>query len=105
MAIKHGMDCTDRRDADIAGQASYQEFPDFAGAPVGLLAFAGNHQPLDLLWQLIGVSDRTSGTVTQGNRAVLLVAIENLIASLPGDPEFSAQLGHRLAFQKPGNKT
>jgi len=81
------MDRAFGRNPDIAVKTPEEELADLACAPVGLLSLQADNQGLDLGWQLIGVADRPPGAVAQRFEAVLLVAVENLVAGLAGDPE------------------
>jgi hypothetical protein len=53
---------------------------------------------------LVGVTDRSPGTVAQGFKPVLPVAVENLVAGLARYAELPADFGHGLPIQKPGDK-
>jgi hypothetical protein len=60
MAVEHGVDGTFGWHAEIAGPAADEQFADFAGAPMWLVAFAADDEGLDLRRQLVGVADRAA---------------------------------------------
>jgi hypothetical protein len=70
-----------------------------------LLAFEPDNQALDRLRQLVGIAHWPPGAIAQRFQPMLLVAIENLVAGLAGYPELPAHIGHRLAIQKPSDKS
>ena len=80
------------RNAHIAVQAADQELADLARAPVRLVALEADDQALDLRRQLVGVAHRPARAVAQGLEAVLLVAVEDLVAGLARDAELAADL-------------
>lgn len=92
------------RDPDVAGQATHQNLTQLAGAPMGLLALEPDNQALDLLRQLVGIADRTTGTVGEGLEAAFFVAIEDLVAGFARYPELAAHRGHRLPIEEPGDE-
>jgi hypothetical protein len=57
MTIEDGMDGAFGRNPDIAVEPPDQQLSDLAGAPVRLLGLEPDNQALDLLGQLIGVTD------------------------------------------------
>jgi hypothetical protein len=69
-----------------------------------LLLDAQDH-PLDLKWQLVGLPVRCLAAIVEPIEAAFLVAIEDLVAGDPGDPELAAHGCHFLAFQEPGYET
>ena len=104
VAVEYGMDGAGGRDAHVAREPAHQHLADLAGAPVRLLAFAGDDQHLHLGRQLVGVSHWPPGAVGESHRTLFPVALEQLIAGLARDPEGPAHIAHRLAFQQPGDK-
>ena len=104
VAIEHGVDGAAGGNPDVAGQPPHQKFANFARAPVRLLALEANDQGLDLHGQLVGVSHRPPRAIGQGGKPVLLVAVENLVASLARYAELPAHLRHALAVQQAGDK-
>ena len=105
MAIEHRVDGAPGRHPDISVEATHQQFADLAGAPVRLLVLQPDDQGLDRLRELVGVAYRPAWSGRSTPQAVLLVAIENLVASLAGYAELPADLGHGFPIQKPGDKT
>src|SRR5215467_12984343 len=97
MAIENGMDGAFGGNSHIAGQAANQQLADFARSPMRFVALELNDQALDLMRQLIGVADRAPGAVGQGLEPVVFIALEDLVAGLPRDAEFSAHEAHLLA--------
>jgi hypothetical protein len=55
-----------------------------------LVALEPDDQAFDLCRQLIGVTHRPARTVAQGFQPMLLVAVEDLVAGLPGYAELAA---------------
>jgi hypothetical protein len=104
VAVEHRMDGAFGGNFDVAVEPAHQQFADLAGAPVRLLTLQPDDQGLELLRQLVGIAHRPPGAVAQRFKAVLLVAIENLVPGLAGDTELPADLGHSLPIQKPGDK-
>src|SRR5262245_62373862 len=105
MAIENRMDGAFGRHPDVAGEAPDQELADLARAPVRLLGLEADDQALELLRQLVGIAHGSPRPVGQGLKPMLLVAVEYLVAGLPGDTEIPAYVGHRLAIQKAGDET
>jgi hypothetical protein len=100
VTIENRMDRALGRHPDVAIEAPDQEFPDLAGAPVRLLGFEPDNQPLELLRQLVGIAHRPSRSVGQGRQPMLLVPIEYLVAGLPRYPEIPAYVRHRLTAKR-----
>src|SRR6516225_12468205 len=69
-----------------------------------LLVLQPNDQTFDLSRQLIGIAYGPPGAVSQSLQAMLLVAVEDLVAGLAGDAELPADLGHGFPIQKPRDK-
>src|SRR5262249_20839154 len=103
-AVENGMDGAFRRNSDTARKPSHQKLPDLAGAPVGLFALEVDDLGLKLDRELIGVTYRTPGAVTESLGPALLVAAVNLVAGLPGNTVLAAQIRHRLAPHKAGHE-
>src|SRR5580700_8896906 len=104
VAVEHRVDGAFGGNLDVAIEPAHQQLADLAGAPVRLLALQSDDQGLDLLRELVGVTDRPPGTVAQGFKPVLPVAVENLVAGLARYAELPADLSHGLPIQKPGDK-
>jgi hypothetical protein len=93
-----------RRYADIAGELADKQFPDLPGTPVRLVALALNDQALHLPGQLVGVAHRPPRAIGKRLEPFMLVAIEDLVAGLAGNPELPAHLAHALSLEKPSHK-
>ena len=92
------------RQANLAGKLAQHQFADFARAPMRLVAFEIDDQPLDLIGQLVGVAHRPAPAIGARVEPVLPVAVEDLVAGLAGNAEIPAHLAHAFALQKPGDK-
>src|SRR5258708_16587230 len=88
------------RDPDIAVQWANQELANVASTPMRLLALEGDDQALDLGWQLVGVAHGAARAMPQRCDPAILVALEDLVAGLAGDPELPADFGHRFAIEQ-----
>src|SRR5258708_6088877 len=88
------------RDPDIAVQSANQELANLASTPMRLLALEGDDQALDLGWQLVGVAHGAARAIRQRFDPAILVALEDLVAGLAGDPELPADLRHRFAIEQ-----
>jgi len=65
MPIQDRMDGADRWHLEIAIQLPQQGFADLARASVGFLAFQMDDPRLDLIRQLVGVTDRTARAIRE----------------------------------------
>src|SRR5262245_43044932 len=63
MAVEHRMDRALCRNPDIPVELSDQQLPNLAGAPMRLVVLQPDDQGLDLLRELVGVTDRPPGAV------------------------------------------
>ena len=99
MAVEHGVDGAFGWNAHITSQAFDEDFSDFAGTPVGLLALDAHNQGFDLAGELIGIAPWPTGSIAQGLEAVLLIAIEDFVAGFARDAELEADVRHRLALE------
>ncbi len=104
VAIEHRVDGAFGWNPDSAVEPPDQQLADLARTPMRLLGLETDNQALDLGRQLVGVAHRPSGAIVERLEAVLLVALENLVAGLAGDPELPADLGHGLAIEQAGHK-
>src|SRR5579872_4237419 len=104
MAIEHGVDGGAGRDLDRVRQSSHQALADLACSPVGFLAPGCDDCRLDLLRQLVGVSEGAPGPITETFQPTLLIALKDLVAGFPGNAEFPAQRSHALAVLEPDHK-
>jgi len=103
MAIEHRVHRTDRGRVHIRIEPG-QSFPDLRGSPTRLVLLQAYDQRLDLDGQLVGVPVRPPRTIGQSLKTDIVVAIEDLVAGLARDVEVSADSGHLLAVQEPGNE-
>src|ERR1700761_374961 len=78
------------RQAHVPRQLADQQFPDFARAPIGLVALEVDNQPLHGVRQLVGIAHRPAGAVAQRIDPFFSVAIEYLVAGLAGNAELPA---------------
>src|ERR1700680_3700866 len=104
MTIEDGMDGAFGGHPHVAGKTPEEKLTDLARAPMGFIALEPDDQALDLLRQLVGVAHRPPGTVGEGLKPMILVALENLVASLSRDTELAAHKAHLFAVQQAGNK-
>src|ERR1700722_15184543 len=105
MTIEDGVNGATSRALHFARQSSEEALPDLAGAPVGFLALGCYDGRFDLLGQLVGIAVGAPGTIREPLQSAFLITIEDLVASLAGDPELPAQTGHALAVLEPNHET
>src|SRR5260370_15421074 len=98
--MENGMEGAVGRDPDIAVQSANQELANLASSPMRVLALEGDDQALDLGWQLVGVAHGAARAIRQRFDPAILVALEDLVAGLAGDPELPADLRHRFAIEQ-----
>src|SRR5215472_3377889 len=91
MTIQHGMDGAFGRDGD-ARESTEQPLADLAGTPAGVLALHVQDVVLDLEGELMCVVMGATTSVGQPLHAAILVAFENLVAGLTGDPKLTAKI-------------
>src|SRR5215472_4505555 len=96
MAIEHRMDGALGWYGNT-GEPAKQALTDFASTPAGVLALDVQNVVLYLKRKLVGVAIRTSASVRESLNAAFLIAIEDLVAGLAGDPKLPAKFRHRLA--------
>lgn len=105
VAIEHGVHRRGGRDPHVAGEAADGPDSRILRAPqCGFSFLAVTMRTLDLARQLVGVAHGAAGAVGQCHGAILLVALEQLVAGLPGDAELPADTGHRLALEQAGDE-
>lgn len=104
MAIEHGMDRALCGDAHIAGEALDEQLSDLAGAPVGALTLGADDETLELGRQLVGIAPGPPRAIAERFEAVLLVAIEDLVAGLAGDAELAGKIGHGFTLEQAGHE-
>src|SRR6201998_4908314 len=85
-----------------SGKPADEPFADFSRTPAGVLSLHVQHIVFYLKGKFIRVSIRTSASIGEPLNAAFLVAIENLVAGLAGDPKLSAKFRHRLPGQPAG---
>src|SRR5215216_1134410 len=81
-----------------------QFLADLRRAPPGILPLQPNDRRFDRCRQPIGLAIRALAAIGQRLESTILVAVENLVARLPRDPERSAQGRHLLALEQAGDK-
>jgi hypothetical protein len=102
VAVEHGVHRADGRRLDhgiLAGQlvADLQ-------SPGGVFTLDAEDGALDLVGQAVGLPVGCPAAVVERIQAAFLVAVEDLVASDPGDAELAAQRSHFLAFEEAGDK-
>ena len=97
------MHCADRRRVDIRIKAP-QLVPDLGRAPARLVLLEAHDLGLDLERQLVGLAVGSAGAVGEALQADLVVAREDLVAGLAGDPELATRHRHLLPVQQVGNE-
>src|SRR5947207_7669183 len=95
MTIEHSMDGAFGGKGNV-GESTEQALANFASTPTGVLMLDVQNVVLHLKGKLVGVAIGTSAPVGETVNAAFLVAIEDLVASLAGDPELPAQFRHEL---------
>src|SRR4029434_10459720 len=103
VAIQHGMHGAFGRDGN-ARESADQAIANFASTPAGVLALHVQNVVLYLKRKLVGVAIRTPAPIGESVNATFLIAIEDLVTGLTGDPKLSAKFRHRLAGQPAGDK-
>ncbi len=93
MTIQHRMDGAFRWNRN-AGESAQQSFLDFSRTPAGVLTLHVQDVVLHLEGQLIRVAKGTSAPVRQPLHPTFMVAIENLVARLAGNPKLPAKFRH-----------
>ena len=96
VAIQHCMDGAFGGNLDI-GESPAEALSDLAGTPTGVLALHVQDVVLHLKGKLMGVAEGTAAPIGEPLNSALLVAIEDLVAGLAGNPELFAEFSHWLA--------
>src|ERR1700731_1046756 len=99
VAVQHRMDGALGRDLD-PGEPADQALSDFPCTPAGALALYVQDKVLHLKRKLMGIPTGTPAPIGESLNSTLLVAIEDLVAGLAGDPELPAEFRHRLAGEQ-----
>src|SRR3977135_2889284 len=84
------------------GKPTAHAFSDLTSTPAGGLALHPPDIVLHLEGKLMGIATRTPAPVRQSLNPAFLVAIEDLVACLTGDPELPAQFRHWLTEPRGG---
>src|SRR5262245_45372625 len=103
VAIEHGVDRADRRQVR-AGELLPQLFADLGCAPARILPLQAHDRRLDGRRQPIRLPVCAMAPIAEGLHAAVLVAVEDLVAGLAGNPELDAQRRHLLALEQAGDK-
>jgi len=83
------MDGALRRDGNT-GESAQQALANLTSTPAGVLALHVEDEVLHLKRKLVGVAIRAPASVGEPLNAAFLVAIEDLVASLAGNPKLPA---------------
>src|SRR5450432_4515251 len=97
------MDGAFGRDLD-SGESADQAFSDLTGTPAAVLALHVEDIVLNLKGKLMSIAIGAPAPVGQPLNPALLVAIEDLVPGLAGDPELSAEFRHGLAGEPASHK-
>src|SRR5205823_14896165 len=89
VAVEHGVHRADRWQVG-SRQLLPQLFADLRRAPAGILALQPHDRRLDRRRQPIGLAVRPPTAIRERAHATILVAVVNLVAGLPRDPELGA---------------
>src|SRR5262245_52356656 len=103
VAIEHRVDRTDRRQVR-AGVLLPELFADLGRAPARILPLQAHDRGFDRRRQPIRLPVRPMAPIGEGLDAAVLVAVEDLVAGLPRDPELGAQRRHLFALEQAGDK-
>ena len=98
--VEHGVDRAD------GGQVRRARLPpqllaDLGGSPPGVLPLQPHDDRFQLRRQSIRLTVGPSTSIAERGHAAILVALKNLVAGLPGNPERRAQGRHLFALQQP----
>src|SRR6185295_963689 len=103
MAIEDGVDRADRRQV-WPGELLPELLANLRRTPARILALQAHDRGFNRRWQPIRLPVRPSSPVCEGLRAAVFIAVENLVARLPRNPELGAQRRHLLALEQAGDK-
>ena len=103
VAIEDGVDRADRRQVRT-GELLPELFTDLGGAPARILPLQAHDRGLDGRRQPIRLPVRAVAAIAEGLDPAVFVAVEDLVARRPGDPELGAQRRHLLALEQAGDK-
>jgi hypothetical protein len=99
VTIQHRVHRADRRQVG-AGKLPPQLLPNLRRAPARILALQMDDDRLELRRQPIRLPVRPPAPVGEGLDAAVFVAVENLVAGLPGNPELGTQGRHLFALEQ-----
>src|SRR5512138_1092291 len=103
VAIQHRVDRADGWQMR-AGELLPELFADLGRAPTRILPLQAHDRGFDGRWQPIRLPVRSMAPIAEGLNPTILVAVEDLVAGLPGNPELGAQRRHLLALEQAGDK-
>src|ERR1051326_7020815 len=104
MPIQHRMNRAAGRDLHRVRQSSQQALVNLPCTPVGLLALGCDACRFHLRGQLVSISKRPAGPITQTFQAARFIALKDLVTSLSGNTELPAQRSHTLSIFEPNHK-
>src|SRR6516164_5808174 len=81
-----------------------KSLPNFGRTPRRIVLFEPDNESLGRQRQLIRMALRPATPIGQTINATAFIAVVNLVARFPRDPELLAQPGHLLAVEQTGNK-
>ena len=105
MTVQHRVHRAPGRDTHIAGKTPDKQLTDLPGAPMRLLALVLDNHPFNGAWQLIGIPHWPTRAIPQRLYTMILVAVENLVTGLAGNPELPAQIAHAFTLKTAGDKS
>ena len=79
------------------GESADQALANLSCTPGGVLAFHVQDEVLYLERQLVGIVVGTPAPISEALNAAFLIAVEDLVAGLTGNPKLPAKFRHRLA--------
>jgi hypothetical protein len=103
VAIEHGVHRADGRQMR-PGKLLPQLLADFGRAPARIFPLQADNRGLNRRRQPIRLPMRAMAPIAKGLHAAVLIAVENLVARLPRNPELGAQRRHLLALKQAGDK-
>src|SRR3954470_20382957 len=103
VAIEHGMDRTDGRQL-WRRRLPPQLLANLRCAPGRVLPLQPDNRRFQLRRQSVRLTIWASTAIAERRDAAILVALEDLVACLPRDPELRAQRRHLLALEQAGDK-
>src|SRR5512139_3935085 len=98
MPIQDGVNRTDGRDLDRVRQSPQQALANLPSSPGWPLAPGCNDRRLQLLRQLVSVTERPTRAVAQALQPAFPIALNNLVARLPRNAKLPAQRSHAFSI-------